>query len=211
MDILTVGPSTVIGYTDSAYPVATLSPWGGWRGRVINGLRQQYDARPVGPNTQSTYPFWGSFWNTTGIASARVDVASVLGTYQPDVILLDVGLNDIITMTTLEMPPISMLDELVALLLDIHAELPGVPTYAGQLPPSTFSTNVSNMVGLFNEYLPSYVQVAREAGANVYAVPCMQGVTSAGLPDGTHPSDATYAAIAENWLRFLTTPIRPLL
>lgn len=203
--ILSIGDSTCRGYVGSV-----LSPWGGSRGRLINLLRQQYDARPVGPTVQMEYPFWGPFWATASVASARVDIASVLATDTPDLVLIGLGTNDILDLGTLEMPPVSILENLAALVGDIHTELPGVPVWVGQVPPMTTTTDAANMAGLFNAYLPSYIQPAREAGANVYALASMHGVTAAHLADGVHPTEEGYALIAENWYRSLTSALRPL-
>lgn len=205
MDILSIGDSTARGYVGT-----TLSPWGGSRGRIINLLRQQYDARPVGPTVQTEYPFWGPFWATATIASARADIASVLATDSPDLVLIGLGTNDILNMTVSELPPVAILENLAALAGDIHAEIPGVPIWVGQVPPMTVTTDVANMAGLFNAYLPSYMQPAREAGANVYTVASMKGVTSSHLADGVHPTEDGYILIADNWYRALTTPVRAL-
>jgi len=134
------------------------------------------------------------------LAGAVVD--SALRTYQPDVILLLAGTNNLNFPDTLDPDKTSaMYDRLLA---QIFSTSPNVGVVASPVPWKTAVP--ADQVAAFNQRIGAIVDRYADAG---YRVTWVAGMTDAidggveNLPDGIHPSQPAYGRMAEEWFESL--------
>ncbi|HZJ54669.1 MAG TPA: GDSL-type esterase/lipase family protein [Myxococcaceae bacterium] len=140
------------------------------------------------------------------LAGPVVDAA--LRTYQPDVILLLAGTNNLNFPDTLYPDKTSaMYDRLLAQIFTLS---PGVGVVASPVP---WKTSVpANLVEAFNDRVHGIVDRYADAG---YRITWVAGMTDAidggveNLPDGLHPSQPAYGRMAEQWFRALESVSGP--
>jgi lysophospholipase L1-like esterase len=128
-----------------------------------------------------------SGWRIDQIA-ANVD--GWLATYQPDVVLLHIGTNDMNQNYQVGTAP----QRLGALLDQILADRPAATVLLAQIVPSSDST-VQSRITAFNAALPG---VAASRGDRVKLVD-LSVLSGADLADTLHPNDNGYARMAVRW------------
>ena len=116
-----------------------------------------------------------------------------LSLYQPNVVLLDIGINDLGQNYQVPTAPA----RLAALIDQIIAADPTVTVLVAQLTPNTTAWVEADVVA-FNAQLPGIVQARENAGKRVYMV-SMSSLTTADLSDGLHPNDGGYQKMADAW------------
>jgi hypothetical protein len=127
-------------------------------------------------------------------------VDSALRTYQPDVILLLAGTNNLNFPDTLYPDKTSaMYDRLLAQIFSLS---PGVGVVASPVP---WKTSIpSDLVAAFNERVAAIVDRYADAG---YRITWVAGMTDAidggveNLTDGIHPSQPAYGRMAVEWFQ----------
>ena len=123
------------------------------------------------------------------IAQLSAKAAGWLNTYEPDVVLLHIGTNDLKAGTGAAGAP----DRLEALIDVVHAARPTAEVYVQQLVGSTDAT-IDQRITTFNAALPAVIS---GKGAWLHLVD-QSGVDATMLKDTLHPNDAGYALMADN-------------
>ncbi len=139
-----------------------------------------------------------------GHSGKRIDeVATYLTTalpnYQPNIVTLHIGTNDMLQDYELSTAPTrlgSMIDQIIS-------ALPGVTVVVAQLIPNTgvvasSGVTIQSRVDAYNSAIPGVVQTRVNAGKHVYMV-SMSTLTASDLSDGTHPNDGGYQKMASVW------------
>jgi len=134
------------------------------------------------------------------LAGPVVDAA--LRTYQPDVILLLAGTNNLNFPDTLYPDRTSaMYDRLLGQIFGLS------PTVGVVASPVPWKTSVpSDQVSAFNDRIHDIVDRYADAGYHIAWVAGMTDAVDGGaenLPDGLHPSQPAYERMAEQWFRTL--------
>jgi lysophospholipase L1-like esterase len=130
--------------------------------------------------------------------SSFVDGATA--TYQPHIILLKIGTNDVDIDHDLANAP----TRLGALIDRITTGAPGALLVVANLVP-TRSDVLNARVRAFNDAIPGLMQARAAAGKHVVAVDMYTAFVADAnykttlLADTLHPNDAGYAVMAENW------------
>lgn len=131
-------------------------------------------------------------------------VQLALGSYQPDVILLLAGANDLYWPDTLD--PDKTSAQYARLLAQIFALSPDAGVVASPVP---WKFNVpSDQVAAFNSHVQAVVEGFADAGYRVAWVAGMTDAVDAGpenLTDGIHPSQPAYERMAEQWFEVLNS------
>ncbi len=133
-----------------------------------------------------------------GYYGAKIDeVAKVipreLGLYQPNVILLHLGSNDLNGNYEVATAP----DRLAALIDQITTAAPKADVLVAQIICDS-NADVQARIAAYNAQIPAIVQARAKAGKHVYLV-SMSAITPADLNDGLHPSDTGYQKMADAW------------
>ncbi|MFC1414795.1 ricin-type beta-trefoil lectin domain protein [Streptacidiphilus sp. N1-1] len=116
---------------------------------------------------------------------------SVMARYQPNVVTLEIGTNDL--NGNYQVPTAT--DRLSALIDQITNDTPGVTVLVGTLIVSTSGTEEQYRQA-FNTKLPAIVQAKQAAGRHVRLVD-MSALTAADLSDTLHPNDNGYSKMAD--------------
>lgn len=133
-----------------------------------------------------------------GHSGYRIDQVAALtdkqlALYQPNVITLDIGINDLGQNHEVAAVP----DRLASLIDQIFAADPGVTVLVAQLVCNS-TPRVQALVDAYNSQLPGIVQARVKAGKHISLVR-MSALTLADLQDGLHPNDAGYQKMADAW------------
>ena len=120
---------------------------------------------------------------------------SSLATYQPNVVTLMIGTNDLGQNYQVSTAP----DRLSALVDQIVRDDPNVTVLVASLIAST-NTVVAPAEPAFNAAIPGIVAAKQSAGQHVGFVD-MSAVTTADLADALHPNDGGYQKMADAWNR----------
>jgi lysophospholipase L1-like esterase len=115
---------------------------------------------------------------------------SVMATYQPNVVTLEIGTNDLNGNYQVS----TATDRLSALIDQITNDAPNATVLVGTLIVSTSGTEESYRPA-FNAKLPGIVQAKQAAGKHVRLVD-MSALTTADLSDTLHPNDNGYSKMA---------------
>lgn len=132
-----------------------------------------------------------SGWRIDQIAGSTTQVVQK---YQPNVVLLKAGTNDMIQSYAVGTAPNRLSD----LIDQILAASPSTTVLVASLVPATDGT-INNNIKAFNAKLPELVAQKRRQGLAVYFVD-MSSFPSSALADGIHPNDAGYQLMADQWL-----------
>ncbi|MBM9502995.1 SGNH/GDSL hydrolase family protein [Actinacidiphila acididurans] len=183
--LMPLGDSITWGYA---------SPTGnGYRGYLYNDLAAE----------GHSVDFVGSVRNGTmsdpdneGHSGWRIDqiagiADSVLATYQPNVVTLEIGTNDLNGNYQVS----TATDRLKSLIDQIARDVPNATVLVGTLIVSTSGTEEASRPG-FNAKLPAIVQGEQAAGKHVSLVD-MSALTTADLADSLHPNDNGYRKMAD--------------
>jgi lysophospholipase L1-like esterase len=118
---------------------------------------------------------------------------------RPDVVLLNVGTNDMLQNYDLPNAPA----RLSALIDQILRAAPAAAVVVSTLVPSPDAT-VETRVRAYNGQLPGIVQAKAAAGRNVRLADFHANLTLADIgPDRIHPTDGGYAKLADVWFAAL--------
>lgn len=161
-------------------------------------VQQMYTATWVGSQTSGTQ----SNPHHEGHSGWRIDeltaqIDTWMATYQPDVVLLEAGVNDARQGATEQ----TMAARMTTLLGRILADSPTVRVIVGDIVPPWYGTQqdiASVAVARFDGLLPAVVAAA---GPRVSLARMSAAVTSSQLGDGLHPTDTGYRAMAWVWWR----------
>jgi lysophospholipase L1-like esterase len=129
------------------------------------------------------------------INDLQANITGWLGTYQPDVVLLHIGTNDMYRNYQVATAP----NRLSALIDQILAARPTAHVLVAKLVPAADAT-VQARIDAYNAAIPGIVA---SKGPQVHLVD-MAGVTTADLDDVLHPNDTGYAKMSDRWCPVLT-------
>jgi lysophospholipase L1-like esterase len=129
------------------------------------------------------------------IDQLQANATTWITTYQPDVVLLHIGTNDMYRNYQVDMAP----DRLSALIDQILAARPGIYVLVAKIIPST-NAGAQLRINAYNAKIPAIV-AAR--GDHVRMVDTTN-LASADLVDQLHPNDAGYAKMSDRWYPVLT-------
>ena len=165
----------------------------GYRAPLWNGLVGQagYAVDFVGSQQSGALPDRDNEghqgWRIDQIAAG---VDGWLQTYQPDVILLHIGTNDIAQNYQLDTAP----QRLGALIDQILADRPATTVLVAQIVPALDAT-IQARINTFNAAVPGIVS-ARGTRVNLVE---LSTLSNADFNDTLHPNDAGYAKMAVRW------------
>lgn len=131
-------------------------------------------------------------WEINQIAGHVVDW---LKTYQPQIILLHIGTNDIIKNDN----PAGAPARLKSLIDQITTTLPQATLIVAQIIPLTRRPQFNTEVVTYNQAIPGIVQAEDAQGKHVLYVDMYHAVSASMLVDGAHPDDRAYALMAQVW------------
>ncbi|HLZ57853.1 MAG TPA: SGNH/GDSL hydrolase family protein [Ktedonosporobacter sp.] len=132
-------------------------------------------------------------WRIDQLASHITDWLAI---YQPHIILLHIGTNDILQNRSLSTAP-ARLDNLIE---RITEQLPTSWVIVAQITPLGKPLfNVKVMA--YNSVIPLLVQHLQQLGKHVTFVDIYDAVPVKDLLDGIHPNDAGYAQMAAVWYK----------
>ena len=185
--LMPIGDSITAGYRSST--------GNGYRGPLSDELISQGDALDFVGSQRSGVMFDP---DNEGYYGYRIDqVASLitgeLALYQPNVVLLHIGTNDLgqnYQVSTASTRLASLIDQIVA------AD-PNVTVLVAQLICNSDAT-VESRITAYNNQIPAIVQARANAGKHVYLVN-MGALTTDDLNGGLHPSDGGYQKMADAW------------
>ena len=185
--LMPVGDSITAGYRSST--------GNGYRGPLYPELINDGDALDFVGSQRSGVMFDP---DNEGYYGNRIDqiaglINGELALYQPNIVLLDIGINDLGQNYQVSTAP----SRLASLIDQIIAADPNVTVLVAQLIPNSTAwveTDVQN----FNSQLPGIVQARVNAGKHVSLV-SMSSLTTSDLSDGLHPNDGGYQKMADNW------------
>lgn len=126
-----------------------------------------------------------------------------LKTYQPQVILLQIGTNDIVFNDHVSTAP----QRLRSLLLQISATLPTAKIIVAQITPLR-KPGWNAEVQTYNAQIPAMVTSLADQGIHVSYVDMYHAVPMSDLNDGIHPNDSGYAAMATVWYKGLRAVLK---
>ncbi len=133
-----------------------------------------------------------SGWRIRDIDSA---VDGWLNDAQPDMVLLEIGTNDILREDNISQAP-SRLNKLID---NITNQLPNTQLLVSSIPPITRTEEQRQQVIEFNSHIPGIVDSKAAQGKNVSYVDIFSALTPDDLQDGVHPTVEGYSKIADVW------------
>ena len=150
----------------------------------------------------------GEYSITGGRAGISDKIDDIFTTYTPDVVMLQIGTNDILSLYELDTAG----DRLKALVDSILEKLPedGM-LYLATLPymnaedttyidPEYFTVeSMDQCVDDFNEEVRALVEEEKAAGANIELADVNSALTKEDLQDGVHPTEEGYSKLGEFW------------
>jgi lysophospholipase L1-like esterase len=141
--------------------------------------------------------------NNEGHPGWRIDqisthVVAWLQTYQPQIVLLHIGSNDIIQHRNVSDAPA----RLHFLLEQITTTLPGATVIVAQITPLGNPLLNAEVIA-YNRTIPQIVGLMEAQGKHVEYVDMYHAVPASDLADGIHPNNAGYALMAGVWFRAL--------
>jgi lysophospholipase L1-like esterase len=166
----------------------------GYRGPLWNALRNHGAVDLVGPNRD------GSMFDPdhSGYSGSRIDgiaglINGNLATYQPNIVTLHIGTNDMGQNYQVSTAP----NRLASLIDQILAADPGVTILVAQLVCNGDAT-IQSRINAYNSQIPGIVQARVNAGKHVYTV-SMSSLNTGDLSGTLHPNDSGYQKMANNW------------
>lgn len=206
IDLLVISDSTGRGWNGTGY-----SPWGGWRGRVLNALWKTHDVRPFGRTTQAESAAYGGFEaigpnGTAANATAALDDVFAALSRPPDIVIIGLGINDGLGVSwAVPAPSYSIAAPITALVIGIASRAPAAEIYVCAIPVLNWGADSTNWSSLYNAYLPVALEDARLAGAQATFIDCTAGMWSIDAPtsfpnlsDAVHPNESGYVLMAAN-------------
>ena len=133
-----------------------------------------------------------SGWRIRDIDSA---VDGWLNDAQPDMVLLEIGTNDILRDDNISQAP-SRLNKLID---KITNQLPNTQLLVSSIPPISRTEEQNLEVIEFNSHIPGIIDSKAAQGKNVSFVDIYSELTPDDLQDGVHPTVEGYSKIADTW------------
>ncbi len=202
LTIMPVGDSITEGYLESDK--------GGYRDDLHSLLTNKgYNVDFVGDRSRGD----GNFdQDHAGVSSERIDQVSdrmdgLLDTYQPDIVLLMIGTNDILQDNNLEDAP----NRLSNLIDQITNQSPDTQVFVSSIPPDK-NAERQELVDQYNALIPDIVESKRAEGKNVIFVDTHSSMNTEDLEDDVHPTPTGNNKIANSWyeaIRDTNTPDNP--
>ncbi len=185
--LMPIGDSITAGYRSST--------GNGYRGPLWPQLINDGDALDFVGSQRSGVMFDP---DNEGYFGNRIDqiaglINGELALYQPNVVLLHIGTNDLGQNYQVSTAPA----RLASLIDQILAADPGVTILVAQLIPNS-TASVQASINTYNSQIPGIVQARVNAGKHVYTV-SMSSLNLGDLNDGLHPNDGGYQKMADNW------------
>jgi subtilisin family serine protease/lysophospholipase L1-like esterase len=131
------------------------------------------------------------------IADIQAGATGWVTTYQPDVVLLHIGTNDMFKGVS----PSTALSRLSALIDQILLAQPNAQIIVAKIIQTT-NIDVQPRIDQYNAGIPTVVQAK---GAQVRLVDMTGTLLDADLYDTVHPNDAGYAKMSDRWYPVLTS------
>ena len=208
-----------LGYTpqaaaQSAAPALTIMPIGdsvtsGYKSSTGDGYREDLKVGLTG--TGSLVNFVGSLISGTmsngqneGHSGYRIDqiasiITSLVQRYQPNVVPLLIGTNDLGQNYNVSTAP----NRLMSLIDQILAAQPDAVVLVGSLPPSSDAA-METRVTTYNAAVKSVVASEQQAGKHV-GFADLGALTLADMSDSLHPNDAGYQLVANAFAASIQT------
>jgi len=185
--LMPLGDSITAGYRSTT--------GNGYRGPLSDELIKQGDALDFVGSQRSGVMFDP---DDEGYYGARIDQVAALITkelalYQPNVITLHLGSNDLNGNYQVSTAPA----RLASLIDQIVAADPKATVLVAQLVCDSDAT-VQSRINAYNAQIPEIVRTRASAGKHVFLV-SMGALTTADLNDGLHPNDSGYQKMADAW------------
>jgi lysophospholipase L1-like esterase len=130
------------------------------------------------------------------IAQLQAEATDWINTYQPDVVLLHVGTNDVYRNHNAATAP----ERLGALIDQILQARPGIYVLVAKIISST-NADAQPRINAYNARIP---EIVAARGDHVRLVDFANLLTSADFVDELHPNDAGYAKMSDRWYPALT-------
>ena len=167
----------------------------GYRGPLYSELISQGDALDFVGSQRSGVMFDP---DNEGYYGDRIDqvaglISGELALYQPNVVLLHIGTNDLNGNYQVSTAPA----RLASLIDQIIAADPTATVIVAQLICAN-DPNVQALINSYNAQIPGIVQARANAGKHVFMV-SMNTLTTADLSDTIHPNDGGYQKMADVW------------
>ncbi len=122
--------------------------------------------------------------------------------YQPDVVLLMIGSNDVFTYDPVETIA-ARLDSLVA---TVYAYAPGALVLVASIPPID-NASITERAEAYNLGMRTAVEARLRAGCRIAFVDMYSRVSLGDLFDGLHPSAAGYKKMAQTWFEAIAVSL----
>ena len=185
--LMPIGDSITAGYRSST--------GNGYRGPLYPELINQGDALDFVGSQRSGVMFDP---DNEGYYGDRIDqitglINTELALYQPNIVLLHIGTNDLGQNYNVSTAP----GRLASLIDQIIAADPNATVLVAQLICNS-NAGVQSLINSYNSQIPGIVQARVNAGKHVYTV-SMSSLNTGDLNDGLHPNDGGYQKMADNW------------
>lgn len=191
--VMPLGDSNTAGYQP-----AWANPYGGgYRETLENALPPAVDF--VGPRSD-----WASAtirdpdhngnlgWTIApygGRNGLQTNIAGWLNTYNPGIVLLQIGTNDL----DLGKPVPDALADLHLLIVTINTTRPSAKVYVATLPPLTNATKNLNVLQFNSQLGTALIGTTAKPGPDVYAA------VNGRLIDSWHPTEAALKDVGRSW------------
>ncbi len=185
--LMPIGDSITSGYKSSTN--------NGYRGPLWSALINQGDALDMVGSIRDGVMFDPDHEGHSGY---RIDqVASLLNgalsTYQPNLVTLHIGSNDMNQNYQVSTAP----NRLTSMIDQILAAAPSATILVAQLICNSDAA-VQSRINAYNSQIPGIVWARANAGKHVYMV-SMSSLNTGDLEDGLHPNDTGYQKMANAW------------
>lgn len=193
LNILTLGDSITYGVINNSNTES-----GGYRTELSNlYAADKFGVNFVGsvssgPNVIDRDNEGHRGWRIDQIAAS---VNGWLNTYQPNMVMLMIGTNDILQDYALSTAPA----RLSGLIDQITSVLPKSNVLVASIPPTSRSIADQQQVISFNSSIPGIVNSKVSQGKNVSFVYIFNRLTTSDLSDSVHPTAEGYNKIAAAW------------
>lgn len=164
----------------------------------VGSLRDNHLGPPPNPDFDLDHEgHWG--WTADEVLA---EIPTWAAAHLPDVVLLQLGTNDVLRGQSLD----GTVSELAGIVAALRAARPGVTVLMARLTP--FDGPENARIAAFNELIPGLVARLDDPASPVIEVDQFTAIDPvADTVDGLHPNAAGEARIAERWLESL----RPVL
>ncbi len=151
----------------------------------------------VGPHATGPQGFDRDNAGFSGWKIAEIDSAvdGWLNDAQPDMVLLEIGTNDILRDDNISQAP-SRLNKLID---NITNQLPNTQLLVASIPPISRTEEQRQQAIEFNSHIPGIVDSKAALGKNVSFVDIFSALTPDDLQDGVHATVEGYSKIADVW------------